>query len=1109
MTLFRRSAIEVCNTTFANPTYYALANSSTPISVAIADVNGDGKNDTIVAYSGSNNVGIFLNSGIGTFTAQANPLTIVDGTTPVSVTTDDVNGDGKIDIIVAYSGSNNVGVFLNSGTGTFTAQANPLTIANGKKPVSVTTDDVNGDGKIDIIVAYSGSNNVGVFLNSGTATFTAQANPLIIAGTTTPESVTTDDVNGDGKLDIIVAYSGSNNVGVFLNSGTGTFTAQPNLLTIAGTTTPVSVTTADVNGDGKPDIIVAYSGSNNVGVFLNSGTGTFTAQTNSLIIAGATTPVSVVAGDVNADGKPDIIVAYSGSNNLGAFLNSGTGTFTAQTNLITLAGATTPASVVAGDVNADGKPDIIVAYSGSNNVGIFLNDVTITFIPEANPLTIAGATTPMSVTTTDVNGDGKPDIIVAYSGSKNVGVFLNNGTGAFILPSSLLTSASATTPLSVTTADINGDHKTDLVVSYIGSSDNVGIFLNDGAGGFPSQPVTINTGTGAAAGAPVSVATGDIDGDTYVDIIVAFNVSNKVAVFYGRGNTIPTLVPNILLNAAGATPESVTTADVNGDGKADVIVAYSVANNVAVFLSGSSAMSTSPSTFLNISGAASPVSVTTADVNGDGKVDIIVAYNASNNVGVFLNSGAGTFTAQANPLTIAGATSPVSVTAGDVNGDSKADIIVTYKGSNNVGVFLNSGTGTFTAQGSPLTIAGAISPVSVTTADINGDTKTDIVVAYSGSDKVGIFLNTATVTFTAQADLPPIAGATTPTFVTEADVNADGKVDIIMAYNASNNVGIFLNSGTGTFTAEANPLTIAGAISPVSVTTADVNGDSKADIIVTYKGSNNVGVFLNSGTGTFTAQANPLTIAGAASPVSVTTADVNGDGKADIIVAYSSSNNVGVFLNSGTGTFTAQANPLTIAGATSPVSVTTADVNGDGKADLIVAYSSSNNVGIFLNSGTGIFTAQANRLTIAGATSPVSVTTGDVNGDGKADIIVAYITSNNVGVFLNSGIGTFPVASAFTYGFLANSATMSVTTADVNGRGKLDIIVVDNGSNNFGVLLNSGTGTFPAAQVTYGTGAGTVPASMVAGDVNGDGRVDMVVANSGTNNVGVFIGVCS
>ncbi|CAF3685790.1 unnamed protein product [Rotaria socialis] len=133
-------------------------------------------------------------------------------------------------------------------------------------------------------------------------------------------SLNAADVNDDGKLDIIVANTLSNNVGVLLNIGNGTFTAQATYSTGSGSS-PNFVVAADVNGDGEPDIIVANTGSNNVGVLLNIGNGTFAAQATYSTGSGSS-PYFIVVADVSGNGKPDIIVANIDSNNVGVLLNS-------------------------------------------------------------------------------------------------------------------------------------------------------------------------------------------------------------------------------------------------------------------------------------------------------------------------------------------------------------------------------------------------------------------------------------------------------------------------------------------------------------------------------------------------------------------------------------------------------------------------------------------------------------------------------------------------------------------------------------------------------------------------------------------------------------------
>jgi hypothetical protein len=279
----------------------------------------------------------------------------------------DVNGDSKPDIIVANNGGNNVGVLLNSGDGTFLPQR---TYSTGSRtyPPAVAVGDVNGDNKPDIIVTNQNADTVGVFLNSGDGTFLSQTIYSVPkgSGVTSPAVV---DVNGDGKLDIIVANYGGNSVGVLLNSGDGTFLPQTAYPTGAGSN-PRSLSVVDVNSDNKPDIIVANYNGSNAGVLLNIGDGTFLPQTT-YSTGSNSNPQSVSVVDINCDNKPDIIVANSGNDNVGILLNSGDGTFLPQTTYSTGSGSN-PRSVSVIDVNHDNKPDIIVANSGANNIGVLL-----------------------------------------------------------------------------------------------------------------------------------------------------------------------------------------------------------------------------------------------------------------------------------------------------------------------------------------------------------------------------------------------------------------------------------------------------------------------------------------------------------------------------------------------------------------------------------------------------------------------------------------------------------------------------------------------------------------------------------------------------------------
>ncbi|CAF4735892.1 unnamed protein product, partial [Rotaria sp. Silwood2] len=301
-------------------------------------------------------------NGAGIFAAQQTFSTGA-GSTPLSVFLGNVGGTPQVDIAVANSGTNNVGVLLNNGAGVFAAQQ---TFSTGLTPMSLATADLDGDTDLDIVVANRGTNNVGVFKNNGDGTFAPEVTYTTGDGSA-PMSVFLANVNNANGPDIIVANSGTNNVGVLLNNGAGAFAAQQIYATGAGSK-PMSVFVADVNNVNGPDIVVANWGTDNVGVLLNNGAGTFAAQVPYTTGAGSK-PMSVYVADVNNANGGDIVVANSGTNNVGVLLNNGAGAFGAEQIYGTLANSA-PSSVVAADVDGDGDFDIGVANSGTNNVGV-------------------------------------------------------------------------------------------------------------------------------------------------------------------------------------------------------------------------------------------------------------------------------------------------------------------------------------------------------------------------------------------------------------------------------------------------------------------------------------------------------------------------------------------------------------------------------------------------------------------------------------------------------------------------------------------------------------------------------------------------------------------
>ena len=255
----------------------------------------------------------------------------------------------------------------------------------GFYPVSLAVGDFNGDGILDLATANYIGSNVSVLLGNGSGGFTAAAGSPFSAGL--PYSVAVADFNNDGNPDLIIANENGYNATILLGSGAGGFTSPAGSPFAAGLG-PFSVVVGDFNGDGFPDFATANEYGGNVTVMLGNGAGGFSAATGSPFAVGSS-PVSLVVGDFNGDGIPDLATANSGSNNVTVLLGNGSGGFTAAA-ISPLGAGTSPSSLVVRDFNGDGIEDLAIANSGSNNVTVLLGAAvgataqTITFAPLSN-----------------------------------------------------------------------------------------------------------------------------------------------------------------------------------------------------------------------------------------------------------------------------------------------------------------------------------------------------------------------------------------------------------------------------------------------------------------------------------------------------------------------------------------------------------------------------------------------------------------------------------------------------------------------------------------------------------------------------------------------------
>ncbi|QKG51389.1 T9SS type A sorting domain-containing protein [Hymenobacter sp. BRD67] len=358
--------------TFAPVALYATGANSSPSGIAAGDINGDGYPDLVTTYFTSNSIAVLLNQKDGTFAAPVTYVADAAGfATPLGVTLSDFNKDGYSDIVASSEVSGSVSVLLNKKDGTFAAAVTYSTEASSF-PQFLTAGDVNGDGYPDIVTANFYTDDIGVLLNKKDGTFASVA--LYPTGKSTlPTGLALGDVNKDGYPDIVTTLL-SGSAAVLLNKKDGTF--GPSVAYPAGANSSlVGVAVGDVDKDGYPDIVTADN-IGNADVLLNKKDGTFKAGT-AYPAGPKSAPYGVVLGDMNGDGYPDIITANEDDGTASVLLNKQNGTFATALVLSTsgraAAGQQQPYNVAVSDVNKDGKLDIVAANAGDNTVGVLLN----------------------------------------------------------------------------------------------------------------------------------------------------------------------------------------------------------------------------------------------------------------------------------------------------------------------------------------------------------------------------------------------------------------------------------------------------------------------------------------------------------------------------------------------------------------------------------------------------------------------------------------------------------------------------------------------------------------------------------------------------------------
>lgn len=731
-----------------------------PTNLVTADLNGDGIADIIATQQGQTNAVVVLSAGAGSFHP---PQYLPVGGYPNCIAVGDFDGMGGLDLAFGLANMSEIAFYSNDGAGNLTAMPS-FPVPSPQR--SIAAGDLNGDGLADLVYLGLSDKTVYIYENDGAGGFTLWGSAGFAYG---PYSLTMGDQDGDGFDEVVVVEANASNplygpgsVYFYRNNGESAGVWQGISHVPAVTLTdpyPEHAVFAELGGAPGRELVVTCNGFASdlgfVNVLSNPAPNVF-ADVDSYL-TGVRGPSSVV-GDLNGDGFADIAtISDINQDAVAILLNNGDGTFALPVH-IDCPGNHLFLSIAMTDLNDDGTLDLVMGgLSGRTAVGL-VNRGDGTFIA---PGSVATGDGPNTIQVIDIEKDGNLDFVTTTN--ENGGTLClhrGNGDGTFQPPEQFAGQAIWGANL---VADLNNDSWPDLISCTAGI---ITPLINDTMGGFaPGTPTPAIPNLDTVRG----IEAGDFNADGHPDLAVTFFATafpwNRLQILLHDGVGSYTLgdVRNLGSNAG-----VLRAHDVDGDDDIDLIVLRPyIADGVTVlYNNGAGVFSTqtdfpSYSPVINNAGA---VSMVTADLDGDGDIDIAIVNSFALSVSVLLNNGSGVYTTLP-PIDIG--VRLFGIDAADITGDGVVDLVVginqgaTIDQESMYGAVLLPGLGGG-QFGEPVHFAASIGPWDVASGDVDNDGRPDVLVACLSADAVDILLN---------------EGCATPAEPCPGDANADGTVD--------------------------------------------------------------------------------------------------------------------------------------------------------------------------------------------------------------------------------------------------------------------------------------------------------------------------------------------
>ena len=886
----------------------------------VFDFDMDGKPDYSAA-KGSNQLVFYRNISDATRFDFSPSFTLTPNYRVIDQAVADFNGDQKPDLAIIVQNFNFSGITIypNTGTPGNIQFGTPVYYSLGSDyPYSLASADIDGNGKADLIVGYSSSGNAfSVIRQTGTNGNIAFATKTNISfgtgGVGTNNKVVVRDLDGDNKQDVAVLGSYYRPIFVYRNTstiGAATFaskttieTGRPNVIT--GRSYDLRV--ADMDGDLKSDLIMMHGDADSISLFRNTGSSGVISFASRWVKQTPSVSGSMVVGDLNGDAKPD--VAYLNNyDSVYVIRNISTsGSFQLETG-VRYQSLYPMQTIHLQDFDLDQKPDIMVSgtdFGGRNihQLGILRNRFNAPVIRYVEPITAD------SGTILTVKGKRFLDVQSVHLGQSNsasfqvihdslMQVMVGNGSSGNITAQSILGADAYpgfTYSLPIPKIDSFtpkkgpiGTHITiygnkfstqDDVKVRIGSvsakviSANWNSIVAEVPVGINTMPITVN------------IPSRKLQAQTNAPFVVTFLGADSLITNMDFGDTIQRELPSYGTN--------ILAQDLDGDAKADIALPiYFSTNKISVFRNQTDSMpllfaarqdwSTYSGSFGG--GSGNVVGLTSADIDGDSRFDLISVSAFPDSLSVFINQSDSGLIRFARKVDFTTGSDPTDLVAGDLDLDGKPDLVCTNATAGTLSVYKNITDSSGVKMLPRFDSASSIGSQTLLMQDLNGDRLPDLIITNYNNNRITVYQNNSTCGRISFARRKTFVTGTGPGYVESADLDGDGKMDLVVENAGSKSLSLLRNVSTTSEILFENAVDSPIGSFLYGLALGDLDGDGLPDLLA----SNSVftaslTIYKNESTPGNIRWGKRSNLSKFAYPQMLHLADINGDGKLDIL----------------------------------------------------------------------------------------------------------------------------------------------------------------------------------------------------------------------------------